>query len=429
VTGVTWYEAAAYAEFRGKSLPTVFQWELAARDGKSTVLWEAVMPWGFSGPHENVADRANVNGTGTAPVESYEFGISPYGCYHMAGNVTEWCLNERPNGFTTAGGSWREGPHFFGLLGQYPGFYSIESLGFRCVLNSAEARGDQGGMFLKDKDQIPEFHPVDDDAFQAILRHYRYDDSPLDAKIVESVETSDWRREKFTYRGAGGRRALAYLYLPHGAARPLQMINYKPGGAVYAGLFVPQEVEVVCAPFIKSGRAVLVAVLEGMRERDYPAGYEEPKPTSVRFREVQVADTIDERRAIDYVASRGDIDINHVACMGLSMGGFDIVSMAVENRYQSILLLSAGLNTDLSTAIPEANPVNFAPQITVPKLMIHGRYDEGAPFRTTAQPLFNLFREPKELRALDTGHFPPMDLWVPIAQEWFDKKLGAVTKR
>ena len=33
VTGVTWYDAAAYAAFRGKTLPTMFQWERAARFG------------------------------------------------------------------------------------------------------------------------------------------------------------------------------------------------------------------------------------------------------------------------------------------------------------------------------------------------------------------------------------------------------------
>ena len=32
VTDITWYEAAAYAAFRGKTLPTVFQWEKAARN-------------------------------------------------------------------------------------------------------------------------------------------------------------------------------------------------------------------------------------------------------------------------------------------------------------------------------------------------------------------------------------------------------------
>src|SRR5581483_500134 len=36
VTDITWYEAAAYAEYRGKRLPTLFEWEKAARDGLFT---------------------------------------------------------------------------------------------------------------------------------------------------------------------------------------------------------------------------------------------------------------------------------------------------------------------------------------------------------------------------------------------------------
>ena len=46
VTGISWYEAAAYAAFRGKELPTVFQWEKAARDGL-TMAAGVVMPWGL----------------------------------------------------------------------------------------------------------------------------------------------------------------------------------------------------------------------------------------------------------------------------------------------------------------------------------------------------------------------------------------------
>src|SRR5262249_903763 len=54
VTGVTWYEAAAYAESRGKQLPTIFQWEKAARNGAWTHFWGIVMPWGLGGMHGSV---------------------------------------------------------------------------------------------------------------------------------------------------------------------------------------------------------------------------------------------------------------------------------------------------------------------------------------------------------------------------------------
>jgi formylglycine-generating enzyme required for sulfatase activity len=105
VTNITWYEAAAYAEFSGKKLPTVFQWVKAARNGKYQV-YDLVMPWGIKSPNENVLQRANLESNGTIAVDSLEFGISPFGCYNMAGNVKEWCLNETNEGFVTTGGSW-----------------------------------------------------------------------------------------------------------------------------------------------------------------------------------------------------------------------------------------------------------------------------------------------------------------------------------
>lgn len=44
VTDLTWYEAAAYAAFRGKQLPTIFQWEKAARNGAASFTG-LTMPW------------------------------------------------------------------------------------------------------------------------------------------------------------------------------------------------------------------------------------------------------------------------------------------------------------------------------------------------------------------------------------------------
>lgn len=461
VTNVTWYEAAAYAEFRGKQLPSVYQWEKAARDGQRTVMWSSVMPWGLTGLHEDLRDRANVmsvrSGRGTLPVGSFEFGISPYGCYDMAGNVVEWCRNPRPEGFTTAASSWHDGPNLFGAFGEYPGFYNSETLGFRCAL-AASRSGDEGAMLLPDKDTEPEFAPLSEETFRLMRSHYEYDrprpadatvegrfdpqrlatllQADLDARIVEEVETDDWRRLKVSFVGAErqkvsgpvpeNRRALAYLWLPKHAQPPYQVINYKPGGASYQGVMVWQETEVVCGPFLYGGRAVFVTVVEGMRDRELPPNWIEPEPGSVAYREMMVYDTIDQRRGLDYLETRDDIDRDRCVCMGLSQGGYDLVTMAVEERFQGVLLLSAGIGSTVPKTIAEANAVNFAPYIRGPKLMIHGRYDESLPFRTRALPLFHLLSEPKELIVLDTGHFPPMDQWVPPAIQWLDRVLGPV---
>ena len=80
--GVSWYEAAAYAEFAGKRLPTVYHWSLAAGS------------WWLNG--EFLIPLSNF-GNAPAPVGAFQ-AMTSYGIYDMAGNVKEWCFNEAPEG-------------------------------------------------------------------------------------------------------------------------------------------------------------------------------------------------------------------------------------------------------------------------------------------------------------------------------------------
>ena len=91
VVGVSWSDTQLFLEWLNElsgqtyRLPTEAEWEKAARgtDGRE-------YPWGNNWD----ANRANTSEVGNKmlkPVGSYPDGISPFGCYDMAGNAYDWC--------------------------------------------------------------------------------------------------------------------------------------------------------------------------------------------------------------------------------------------------------------------------------------------------------------------------------------------------
>jgi serine/threonine protein kinase/formylglycine-generating enzyme required for sulfatase activity len=429
VTDITWYEAAAFAAFKGKQLPTIFQWEKAARNGNVSPVAN-YMPWGIFYAGETLANRANFENNGPLPVSSSEFGMSPFGSYNMAGNVSEWCLNETSQGYITSGGAWGERSYTFAGYGTFPGFYSSNKLGFRCALNSPGVTGDQGAARIEIKEEIPVYTPSSDASFNNWLTYYRYDRTPLDPQTVEVKETAEWRREKIIFNGADGERAIAYLYLPKNFPKPLQVIHFVPALDVQNGMrSLPDSMEAGLAPFIKSGRAVFGVVIKGYIERLRPEGYTEPEPTTVDYRENVVNWITDLRRGLDCLETRNDVDVRRIAFYGPSSGAsIGLILAAVENRYASVLLEGAGLRKSYVPWIAEANLINFASHIRATKLMVQGRYDEFLSLKTEAEPLYKLLPEPKRLVLYDGGHVPPFEFLVTTMNGWLDETLGPVKR-
>ena len=91
VTGVSWWEALAYARFCGKTLPTEAQWEYACRGPQGLTY-----PWGEEEPtleHANFAPGCEpVERRPTLPTAHLK-NQSPFGCFDMVGNFAEWCLD------------------------------------------------------------------------------------------------------------------------------------------------------------------------------------------------------------------------------------------------------------------------------------------------------------------------------------------------
>jgi formylglycine-generating enzyme len=145
VVQVTWEDAAAYARWAGKRLPTGQEWEKAARgtDGRE-------YPWGDREPAPDLCNFNRHEGR-TTPVGKYSpRGDSPYGCADMAGNVWEWTADMGdpieypgdPAGLLPArllcGGGWSHPGEYVRIVLRSPHHPAerYDTDGFRCAVDA-----------------------------------------------------------------------------------------------------------------------------------------------------------------------------------------------------------------------------------------------------------------------------------------------------
>jgi dipeptidyl aminopeptidase/acylaminoacyl peptidase len=298
-------------------------------------------------------------------------------------------------------------------------------LGLRCALSETPP---PETAFAEIQNAVPDRskeRPVDDRVFNIYRRLFDYD--PIDlATKVEAVDdrSAYWRAEKISFTASyGGERILAWLFLPKNAAPPYQTLVYFPPSSAESLPSIDRVGGREFAFLVRSGRAVLFPVYQQTfeRRREVPQGpnYD---------RELFTQRTQDVRRAVDYLETRPDVDHTRLAFYSLSMGAYMAPLVgAVEDRLRTLVLVAGGLNEGLP---PEVDPLNFAPRVRAPVLMINGRYDFAGPFETSQRPLFSLLGTPEKDKkhvVFDSGHVPP---WPDVVREtlnWLDHYLGPVT--
>ena len=117
---------------------------------------------------------------------------------------------------------------------------------------------------------------------------------------------------------------------------------------------------------------------------------------------------------------------------GPSLGAFTgSIINALETRLKANVFMGGGLSR--FRFAPEIDPLNFAPRIHVPTLMVNGDTDFQFPLNSTQLPLFRLLRlPPDQMRhaLFHGGHMPEQihDVMREIL-DWFDRFLGPVTGR
>jgi formylglycine-generating enzyme required for sulfatase activity/tRNA A-37 threonylcarbamoyl transferase component Bud32/dienelactone hydrolase len=414
-TGISWYEAAAYAEFAGKSLPTIYHWNRAAGPFSAAFIVPA----------------SNFGGSGVSPVGSKQ-DVSPWGNYDMAGNVKEWIWTEAESGKRyVLGGAWDEPTYMFIDPDAQSPFLRASNIGFRCVkyIEPESIPKIATEPMPSPRRDLTKEKPASDELFQAYRSLYSYDKTPLNPSVEPfGKDEEDWKAEKITYTAAyGNERAIAYLFLPKKAHPPFQTVVFFPGSNALLlrtfSLYTTASLDAI----LRSGRAVLYPVYKGTYERGDGMESDVATTTST-WRDHVIMWVKDASRAIDYAETRPELNHNKLAYYGYSwgaeMGG---IVPAVEPRIKVCILALGGL--DFHRSLPEVDTINFISRVKQPVLMLNGHYDFFFPVESTQEPFYRLLgsrKDQKKRMLYESGHNIPRNELIKETLNWLDQYLGSV---
>jgi predicted Ser/Thr protein kinase/dienelactone hydrolase len=417
VSGVSWYEASAYASFVGKSLPVLAQWYRAAPP-------EAVS---FAVQKSNIArDKPSAAGAFK--------GLGPYGTFDMVGNVREWVENAAADDTAEhfiLGGAWNSPTYLAVDPEALPAFDRSSANGFRCVRNRGPLPSNAAAAIKTLSRDFSTFKPASDEVFAVYRALYSYDTAaPLNARSEGVLEdAADWRKEKITFDAAyGNERVTAYLFLPKRVHPPFETIVFFPSARVLDLRDSRALGDVAFFDYVvQSGRAVLYPIYKGTYERQdrfiLPGNRKDIDAYIQRFRDLG--------RAVDYLRTRHDIDSNRVAYLGVSMGAAEgvIYTTLLQDAFRSVIFLDGGYF--LNRFDPGGDQADFAPRLKLPVLMVNGRYDFTFSLERSQEPLFRMLGTPiakKRHVVLDTPHdvrARKTDL-IAAVLPWLDETIGKV---
>jgi len=279
-----------------------------------------------------------------------------------------------------------------------------------------------------------ELHPVGDEASQVIKQCFEYDRNvSLDARVVETVELENCVREKIVFTGNRQSRVPGYLAFPKNAKKPcpvvLQLHGFSASKLSWWENFTYGAMAQTTERLLSEGYAVLAldALYHGERIQDYDYGNLWSiikKQETYKYMELVNQSVIEYRRALDYLDTRGDIDMSRIGATGPSMGGIMTFYLsAVEPRITcAVSCVVMPLEPLNHKRYLINDPTNAASAICCPLLMLMGKKDEWYTMEN-GNALFDLVgSKEKNIIWYDSGHSLPVEHVNEIVK-WFDKYL------
>ena len=430
VGGVSWYEAVAYARFRGLALPTIYQWVRLAL-GPIEGLY----------PLAPAIEKASNYSNRRLLAASDRVGLGPWGTYNTAGNVREWVWNLGGDFGLIQGSSWQDYGNY-SVVGTAPRIDRHPTNGIRLVHNNPQQSFDVAQLDpinLAFEDPYVNREPVSDETFNGMRYQFTVPKrEPLEVVVEQVVETDLWEAWEHRLKLSDEESLTILLFKPKNVAPPYQTILYgPPGNAFQPGLSNSDAVPAQIANFdyvLRGGRAVALPIwswtYERRREGRNALDTQDPELVGEAQRIVARSWHRDAVQTINYLETLDDYSTDELTFMGYSFGSIiGPIVVALENRISNAVFISGGL-VQTNKLHPMMDTINYVPRITVPVLQLNGRYDHSFPWKESAERHFELLGTPpqdKKLVGFDAGHigFPENQL-IGEVSDWLDANMGAV---
>jgi dienelactone hydrolase len=279
---------------------------------------------------------------------------------------------------------------------------------------------------------------ISEEAFKARLPFFDYDKTiPLDGRVVRQWDQDRTLRQKIVFRGAQGFLVPGYVEFPKSAKKPCPLVlllhgwsggkedwyqddNYINGGVMRKAL-------------LDAGYAILAldAATHGERSHEidhqHVNAFEDPKAPARRnyftFAEISIQTVKDYRRALDFMAGRGEVDMNRIGLLGYSMGGMDsFFLVSVEPR---IKIAVACVPPLVGEGYGPAAPVDYSWGIgQTPFLMLMGRKDGKDDYVGKIEASYNKYFGGPNTKLIwyEEGH-KLTAIYIPDALAWVKKHL------
>ena len=420
VSHISWFEARAYANYKGRKLPNLFQWLYSAKLSG----WDLIQLPNL--------DKVNFNNYGTVEIDEQIKGskLIP----NIAGNVREWVTNPDSDfNYSALGGSYNDPTYSFNSYYSLSPFVRTSENGFRLVKSFSKNDKIQDALTIKyDKNYIRDFdkeEDVSDEIFQYYKSQFDFEDYPMEV-LLENIPTTErgYKIERFEmdtpYKS--DERLFGFIIYKSKFKNNLKpIINYPTAGGLFDKTTENLKKYLIRDSkfLLDEGYAVIFPVYHSTYSRNrtidtwWPNKSEEYKQTILKIGK-------DFKRVIDYIKTRNEFDISRLSYQGYSWGSVSSnYLLAIDERVKSASIFVGGLM--LQKSKKEIEPHIYLRRIKIPILHIVGKSDGFFDHEKSFKPWNKLIGTPEKDKTNiileNTGHGLPKDTIIKYQLEFLKK--------